>query len=53
MTNTFGLLVVVKMAGTGLLKEDENMLWTVVTILLVLWRLGLVTSYTLADNGTA
>jgi hypothetical protein len=28
-------------------SEDENMLWTIFVILLVLWLLGLVTSYTL------
>jgi hypothetical protein len=33
--------------GTILSKEKEkNMLWTVFVILLVLWLLGLVTSYT-------
>ena len=28
-------------------KEYKNMLWTIFVILLVLWALGLVTSYTL------
>ena len=28
-------------------KEESKMLWTLVVILLVLWLLGLVTSYTL------
>jgi Family of unknown function (DUF5670) len=28
-------------------RKDENMLWTIFVILLVLWLLGLVTSYTL------
>jgi hypothetical protein len=28
-------------------KENDNMLWTIFVILLVLWLLGLVTSYTL------
>lgn len=27
-------------------KENRNMLWTIFVILLVLWLLGLVTSYT-------
>jgi hypothetical protein len=27
-------------------KGDENMLWTIFVILLVMWLLGLVTSYT-------
>lgn len=27
-------------------RENENMLWTIFVILLVLWFLGLVTSYT-------
>lgn len=27
-------------------KEDKKMLWTIAVILLVLWLLGLVTSYT-------
>lgn len=27
--------------------EEDNMLWTIVVILLVLWLLGLVTSYTM------
>ena len=30
-----------------LLQGENNMLWTLFTILLVLWLLGLVTSYTL------
>jgi len=29
------------------LKGDDNMLWTIFVILLVLWLLGMVTSYTL------
>ena len=29
------------------LKEDKNMLWTIFIVLLVLWALGLVTSYTM------
>lgn len=29
------------------LPKEEGMLWTIVVILLVLWLLGLVTSYTL------
>jgi hypothetical protein len=33
--------------GTTLSQEDKNMLWTIFVILLVLWLLGLVTSYTL------
>lgn len=28
------------------LKESKNMLWTIFVVLLVLWFLGLVTSYT-------
>jgi len=28
-------------------KERDNMLWTICVILLVLWALGMVTSYTL------
>lgn len=28
-------------------KKDENMLWTIAVILLVLWALGLVSSYTM------
>jgi hypothetical protein len=28
-------------------KEGRNMLWTICVILLVLWALGLVTSYTM------
>ena len=28
-------------------KERKNMLWTLVVVLLVLWLLGLVTSYTM------
>ena len=29
-----------------LMKEQEKMLWTIFIILLVLWALGMVTSYT-------
>ena len=29
------------------LPEEDDMLWTIVVILLVLWLLGLVSSYTL------
>jgi hypothetical protein len=28
-------------------KEDDHMLWTIAVILIVLWLLGLITSYTL------
>ena len=28
-------------------RKEEHMLWTIVAILLVLWLLGLVTSYTM------
>ena len=36
------------MFGTEKFKSEEtNMLWTLFVILLVLWLLGLVTSYTL------
>ena len=31
----------------GSRKEVTNMLWTVAVVLLVLWALGLVTSYTM------
>jgi hypothetical protein len=30
-----------------LAMEDENMLWTIFVLLLVLWLLGMVSSYTL------
>jgi hypothetical protein len=33
--------------GNSGLPEEEIMLWTIFVILLVLWLLGLVTSYTL------
>jgi hypothetical protein len=33
--------------GTIRVKEPEEMLWTLVVILLVLWMLGLATAYTL------
>jgi hypothetical protein len=36
-----------KTIGTTLSKENKNMLWTIFVILLVLWALGLVTSYTM------
>ena len=32
--------------GRTVSKEDKHMLWTIFLILLVLWFLGLVTSYT-------
>ena len=32
--------------GPTLSTENENMLWTIFVILLVMWLLGLVTSYT-------
>ena len=32
--------------GCGSQKEDERMLWTIFVILLVLWLLGVVSSYT-------
>lgn len=32
---------------TGRFQKEEDMLWTIVVILLILWLLGLVTSYTL------
>jgi hypothetical protein len=32
---------------TGLLCYDSNMLWTIAIILIVLWALGLVSSYTI------
>jgi hypothetical protein len=28
-------------------RQEDNMLWTIAVILLILWALGLVTSYTL------
>jgi hypothetical protein len=31
----------------GLLCYDSNMLWTIAIILIVLWALGLVSSYTM------
>jgi hypothetical protein len=34
-------------ASTVYSEERESMLWTIFVILLVLWLLGLVTSYTL------
>ena len=34
-------------SATSLPEEQNNMLWTIFVILLVLWLLGLVTSYTL------
>jgi hypothetical protein len=43
----FGPLVAKEEIGTSLSKENKNMLWTIFVILLVLWLLGLVTSYTL------
>jgi hypothetical protein len=33
--------------SSNLFSEEEVMLWTIFVILLVLWLLGLVTSYTL------
>jgi hypothetical protein len=33
--------------GTIRVKEHEEMLWTLVVILLVLWMLGLATAYTM------
>jgi len=41
-----GLLIARKVIGAILSKENKKMLWTVFVILLVLWLLGLVTSYT-------
>jgi hypothetical protein len=32
--------------GRGRQKEEEEMLWTIFVILLVLWLLGVVSSYT-------
>jgi Family of unknown function (DUF5670) len=32
--------------GRGRQKEEEQMLWTIFVILLVLWLLGVVSSYT-------
>jgi hypothetical protein len=32
--------------GRGRQKEEEKMLWTIFVILLVLWLLGVVSSYT-------
>jgi hypothetical protein len=31
----------------GGIRKDSNMLWTIFVILLVLWALGLMTSYTM------
>ena len=33
--------------GAHLLREKSNMLWTIFMVLVVLWLLGLATSYTL------
>jgi Family of unknown function (DUF5670) len=38
-TNSFGI-------ECGSQKEDDRMLWTIFVILLVLWLLGVVSSYT-------
>jgi len=35
------------MNAAGIREEGRNMLWTIAVILLVLWALGLVTSYTM------
>src|SRR5665213_2392500 len=43
----FGPLVARENNRTTLSKEKKNMLWTIFVILLVLWFVGLVTSYTL------
>jgi hypothetical protein len=42
----FGLRIARETNRTTLSKENEIMLWTIFVILLVLWLLGLVTSYT-------
>ena len=36
-----------EMRKSSFTKESTNMLWTVFVVLVVLWALGLVTSYTL------
>jgi asparagine N-glycosylation enzyme membrane subunit Stt3 len=35
-----------RQSKTGSQKVDEDMLWTIAAVLVVLWVLGLVTSYT-------
>jgi hypothetical protein len=34
-------------SGPSAAKEDRTMLWTIIGVLLVLWLLGLVSSYTM------
>jgi hypothetical protein len=43
----FGLTFAMKKIGMTLGEENKNMLWTIFVILLILWALGLVTSYTM------
>jgi uncharacterized protein DUF5670 len=43
----FGPTLALESIGTALSKENKNMLWTIFVILLMLWALGLVTSYTM------
>jgi hypothetical protein len=42
-----GLQVVVRCSVVGIAQRGDKMLWTIFVILVVLWLLGVVTSYTL------
>jgi uncharacterized protein DUF5670 len=45
-TPTAIAFVPTKIWGRGKQKEEDEMLWTIFVILLVLWLLGVVSSYT-------
>jgi asparagine N-glycosylation enzyme membrane subunit Stt3 len=40
------MIMYCRQSKTGSQKVDEDMLWTIAAVLVVLWVLGLVTSYT-------
>lgn len=46
-TGAGGILVIVLENQSTLKKEKANMLWTIFVVLLVLWLLGFVSSYTM------
>ena len=43
----FGLTLAMRKSESFFEKENKKMLWTLFVILLVLWAVGLVTSYTM------
>jgi hypothetical protein len=46
LLNSAAIAFVPTKLGRGRQKEEEEMLWTIFVILLVLWLLGVVSSYT-------